>query len=164
MWAAQRMCDATLPPSGAKVLARPPPLAKPGKLGRRAVPAVFLHNSPWTPGSTRVALLQADGRVTCVTDRRTIRAVLSEEGRWVFPDVTGPARDTDAQLAGTNDDDEPDGIAAPVADDGSASEPVRPGALPRGDGGPHVQLVPGDQVGELLPEIFLSSPWFLPYG
>ena len=68
VWAAQRMCDARLPPFGAKVLARPPPAVNLSKLGRRACPAVFLHNSPCTPGAARVAILQADGAVVCVTD------------------------------------------------------------------------------------------------
>ena len=76
---------------------RPPPKAILGKIGRRACPAIYLHNSQCTPGAVRVALLGEDGGLAGVADRRTARAVLQEDGKWAFPDVASTVGYSDVQ-------------------------------------------------------------------
>ena len=84
VWAAQRIADPKLPPFGAKVLARHPPLMPLGKLASRSLGGVFLHRCTRTAGAACVGLL-AGGVVQKIVSRRTIRAALTANGLWVFP-------------------------------------------------------------------------------
>ena len=113
VWAAQRLSDSKLPPFGARVLARHPPKAALGKLTARAVPAVYLHKSTRTPGAAHIGLWGED-KVHGHADRRTIRAVLAEDGCWVFPKIgrvetSWRARGVDYGSAIDGDEDRNDG-------------------------------------------------------
>ena len=138
------------------MLARPPPAVNLGKLGRRACPAVFLHNSPCTPGAARVAILQADGAVVCVTDRRTLRSVLSEEGKWLFPEVTGAAHEGDDEGDGGG----LGGAAAPDDEGANAGVPQEPAAVMPGDDVPWGRLAP--QARAPLDAAQVDADGFLP--
>ena len=92
LWSAQRLADPKLPPFGAKVLARHAPKAKLGKLDPRATDAIFLHWSPRVPGAAVVGLLGPGGAVVGIADRRTIRASVDSDGRWLFPSVRSVLR------------------------------------------------------------------------
>ena len=86
IWASQRIVGPKMPPFGAVVLARHPPLAPLGKLSARAIRAIYLHKSKRTAGASCVGIL-AGQAVLAVAARRTIRAALAEDGKWVFPAI-----------------------------------------------------------------------------
>ena len=88
VWAAQRLADPKLPPFGALAQARLPTKAMLGKLDRRTNACVILHKSTKVSGALRVGVM-ADGSVLrAVADRRTIRADVTECGKWKFPDMS----------------------------------------------------------------------------
>ena len=103
VWAAQRLSNAKLPPLGAKILARHPPKTALGKLAGRSVTAVYLHQSARTAGAAHIGLLNRD-RVQGKADRRTIRAVLGQDGKWVFPKITCVEKRRQATSEGGGDD------------------------------------------------------------
>ena len=86
VWSAQRLADPKIPPFGAEVLARHPPLSPLGKLSARACRAIFLHHSTRSAGASCVGMLSGLA-VLSVAARRTTRAVLAADGKWSFPAV-----------------------------------------------------------------------------
>ena len=103
VWAAQRLSNAKLSPLGAKILARHPPKAALGMLAGRSVTAVYLHQSARTAGAAHIGLLNRD-RIQGKADRRTIRAVLGQDGKWVFPKTTCVEKRRQATSEGGGDD------------------------------------------------------------
>ena len=119
VWSAQRLVDPKLPPFGAMMLVRHPPLAAIDKLSARAAPAVFLNMSTRTTGAAHVGMMGGSGLVRGTADRRTVRAALDAGGAWQFPDITAVQKETRGRRGGGRGG----GVVAECDSDDADAEP-----------------------------------------